>query len=79
MRFSVWAKLADEYAVKYWQWTDPLYDVGQAYKAYQDGATPKEHIDKIAVHIGLVSYPDTHQGKLPNDFSMFRYTTNYGD
>jgi hypothetical protein len=37
MRFSVWAKLADEYAVKYWQWADPLYDVGQAYKAYQDG------------------------------------------
>lgn len=76
MRFSTWARLADEYAMIYWQWATPLYDMAQAYKAYLNGATPRDYIDKVAMQIDLKSYPDTHEGKLPDGFEMSRYTDN---
>lgn len=79
MRFSIWASLADEYALFFWLWRTPDYDMTQAYRAYQLGDTPKDFIDRIARIKGLVSYADTNGGKLPPDFKMWRYTTNYGD
>lgn len=79
MRFSIWASLADEYASIFWLWRTPDYDMEQAYRAYQLGDTPKDFIDRVARLKGQISYADTHGGKLPPDFKMWRYTTNYGD
>jgi hypothetical protein len=67
MKFSSWARLADEYAVKYWGWAEPSYDVAQAYRYYMWDMTPKEFIDHIATSCSF----DEPQGEF--DFST--YTT----
>jgi len=64
-RFSEWARLADEYAVKYWGWVEPLYDVAQAYRYYMWDMTPKDFIDSVA----------PSRNDLPVDFDFSSYTT----
>jgi len=84
MRFSLWAILADEYAKSYWMWDYMLAstDINVAYDAFYAGESPQEFIDRIATKLGMENYPDTHWGRLPDNFKMSDYTIkpyNQGD
>lgn len=74
MKFSSWARLADEYAVKYWGWAEPSYDVAEAYRYYMWDMTPKDFIDHIAT---WCSFDEPHMG-IEFDFSIYNIPPTEG-